>query len=213
MRCTQRHRLIILASGNGSNLQAILDACARSELEAQVTAVFSDRPDSFALERARRAGVPAIAFSWLPYKLAGRDRRLYDADLASRVGEYKPDLVILAGWMRILTNDFLRCFPRRVINLHPALPGMFPGTHAIPRAWEAFQAGKISGTGVMIHYVPDEGVDSGPLLAQESVAIHPGDTLEILEERIHQVEHRLLVSAIKKHLAAIPEDASLRSRY
>ncbi len=194
------YRLVVLASGYGSNLQAILDACACGELEALVAAVFSDRPEAFALERARQAGTPAIAFPWLPYKQAGRDRSHYDADLAAAARDYQPDLVVLAGWMRVLTSAFLACFPLRVINLHPALPGAFPGTHAIPRAWEAFQAGKISNTGVMVHFVPDEGVDSGPVIAQESVPIHPGDTLEILEERIHQVEHRLLVSAIGKVL-------------
>ncbi len=190
-------RLVVLASGNGSNLQAILDACQRGEIHAQVAAVFSDRPDSYALERAHRLGVPSVAFSWLPYKQAGRDRRAYDADLAARIAEFQPDLVVLAGWMRLLSAAFLECFPKRVINLHPALPGAFPGAHAIQRAWEAYQAGQIQQTGVMVHYVPDEGVDSGPVIAFETVRFDPAEPLETLEERIHQVEHRLLVSSIQ----------------
>jgi folate-dependent phosphoribosylglycinamide formyltransferase PurN len=100
--------------------------------------------------------------------------------------------------MRLLGAAFLDRFSGRVINLHPALPGAFPGTHAISRAWDAFQAGNIRETGVMVHFVPDEGVDDGPLIACEAVPIESTDSLETLEARIHQVEHRLLVSAIKK---------------
>ncbi len=190
-------KLIVLASGQGSNLQAILDACQAGTLEAQVVAVFSDQPEAFALERARRAGIPAIAFPWQPYKQAGRSRQEYDADLAGRIAKYHPDLIVLAGWMRLLSSAFLDRFPGKVINLHPALPGTFPGTHAIARTWEAYQAGKIRETGVMVHFVPDEGVDNGPLISCETVPIEPTDCLETLEARIHQVEHRLLVSAIQ----------------
>jgi phosphoribosylglycinamide formyltransferase 1 len=191
------HTLVVLASGAGSNLQAILDACRSGEIEARVVAVVSDQPQAFALERARQAEIPAVVFPWKPYREAGRSRRDYDASLAARLAEFEPDWVILAGWMRLLGREFLDCFPMRVINLHPALPGSFPGTDAIRRAWEAFCAGKISATGVMIHYVPDEGVDDGPLIAQESVSIYPTDTLESLSERIHSVEHRLLVQTIR----------------
>jgi phosphoribosylglycinamide formyltransferase-1 len=99
--------------------------------------------------------------------------------------------------MRILSSFFLSSFPNRVINLHPALPGMFPGTHAIERAFEAHQRGEIENTGVMVHLVPDEGVDNGPVLATQVVPIEKGDTLESLEARIHQVEHVLLVNTLK----------------
>jgi formyltetrahydrofolate-dependent phosphoribosylglycinamide formyltransferase len=193
-------KIVVLASGNGSNLQAILDACERGELNAQVAVVFSDQPEAYALERARQSGVPAVLFPWLPYKQAGRTRQEYDADLAARIAGFHPSLIVLAGWMRLLSAAFLDCFPGQVLNLHPALPGTFPGTHAISRAWEAFQAGKIQETGVMVHFVPDEGVDDGPMIACEIVPIIPTDSLESLEARIHQVEHRLLVSAIRKVL-------------
>jgi phosphoribosylglycinamide formyltransferase-1 len=99
--------------------------------------------------------------------------------------------------MRILSSSFLSSFPNRVINLHPALPGMFPGTHAIERAFEAYRHGEIERTGVMVHLVPDEGVDNGPVLATEIVPIKKEDTLNSLEERIHQTEHSLLVRTIK----------------
>jgi phosphoribosylglycinamide formyltransferase-1 len=188
-------RLVVLISGHGSNLQAILDACASGELRAQVAAVISNRADAYGLERARRAlgGVPAFAIE----KSKMQDRRTYDAELAERVAVYRPDWVVLAGWMRVLTTAFLERFPRKVINLHPALPGTFPGTNAIERAYQAFQHHEIDCTGVMVHLVPDEGIDCGPVLALEIVPIHSSDTLGVLEARIHAVEHRLLVQTLK----------------
>jgi len=173
-------------------LQAILDACAAGKVNAEVAAVVSNKRDAFGLERARQAGVPAL----IKPRPKEQDRREYDAELAELVASYSPDWVILAGWMRVLSSNFLDRFPSRVINLHPALPGTFPGTHAIERAFEAYQQGKIQVTGVMVHLVPDEGVDCGPVLLQEEVPILAEDTLESLEARIHAVEHRLLVAAI-----------------
>jgi phosphoribosylglycinamide formyltransferase-1 len=185
-------RLVVLASGNGSNLQAILDACASGALPAQVAAVISDKPQAFALERARLAGVPAIARP----KVKTEERRDYDAALADLAAEYAPDWVVLAGWMRLLSLNFLARFPGRVINLHPALPGAFPGAHAIEEALAAFHRGEIAHTGVMVHLVPDEGVDNGPVLAQQVVPIEPGDTVKTLAARMHAVEHELLVQVL-----------------
>ena len=187
-------RLVVLLSGNGSNLQAILDACASGELHASVVAVISNKADAYGLTRARAAGVEAVHFA----KLENESRRDYDARLANYATTKLPDYVVLAGWMRILSSAFLTGFPERVINLHPALPGMFPGTHAIERAFEAYQRGEIDHTGVMVHLVPDEGVDNGPVLATETVPIYPEDTLETLEGRVHGVEHQILVSVLKK---------------
>lgn len=191
---TNRSRLVVLVSGSGSNLQAVLDACAQGVLEADVCAVVSNRADAFALERARKKGIPALLLE----KLKEEDRESYDRRLADLVATYHPDWVILAGWMRILTASFIGRFPNRVINLHPALPGMFPGTHAIERALQAFQDGQVEHTGVMVHLVPDEGVDCGPVILQQVVPISAADTLSSLEERIHAVEHALLVAAIKQ---------------
>ncbi len=194
-------RLVVLISGNGTNLQAILDACQCGDLPARVVAVVSNRRDAYGLERARRYGVPALYHPLAPYRAAGHARRVYDADLAHLVAAYAPDWVVLAGWMHVLSAAFLNRFPGRVINLHPALPGTFPGVGAIARAFEAYQRGEITGTGVMVHLVPDEGVDSGPVIAQASVPITPADTLESLEGRIHEVEHQLLVGALKRLLS------------
>jgi phosphoribosylglycinamide formyltransferase-1 len=186
-------RLVVLISGHGSNLQAVLDACATGDLPAQVCAVFSDQPSAFGLERARRAQVPAIAVP----KPKGQDRRAYDAALAEQAAAFQPDWVVLAGWMRVLSSAFLGRFPGRVVNLHPALPGAFAGTHALERAYAAYQSGVIAGTGVIVHLVPDEGVDSGPVLALRQVPIHPGDSLETLAARVHTAEHVLLVDTLR----------------
>ena len=186
-------RLVVLLSGFGSNLQAILDACNSGELPARVVAVISNKREAYGLERAHQVGIPA---EYKP-KFKDQDRRAYDVELADLVASYKPDWIVLAGWMRVLSSAFLDRFSNRVVNLHPALPGTFPGTEAIPRAFEAYQRGEIQHTGVMVHLVPDEGVDAGPVLAQETVPIHPDDTAETLEERVHDVEHRVLVATLK----------------
>ena len=191
---TTPSRLIVLISGNGSNLQAILDACTSGELHASVMTVISNKPDAYGLTRARNAGVEAIHFP----KQRDESRQEYDIRFANYITTKLPDYIVLAGWMRLLSSSFLSRFPNRVINLHPALPGMFPGTHAIERAFEAHQHGEIDHTGVMVHLVPDEGVDNGPVLATEIVPIRSDDTLESLERRIHEVEHRILVTVLKK---------------
>ena len=186
-------RLVVMASGTGSNLQAILDACAGGELDAEVVAVVSDKDNAYALKRAADAGVPSVHVG----RHAGEDRADYDARLADIVSGFAPDLIVLAGWMRILTNAFLGWFPDEVINLHPALPGELPGTRAVERAWHEALAGERTHTGVMVHRVPDEGVDTGPVLASVEVPINLDDTFESLQSRIHAAEHRLLVEAIK----------------
>jgi phosphoribosylglycinamide formyltransferase 1 len=186
-------RLAVLISGGGTNLQAVLDACESGRLPAKVVVVVSNKASAAGLARAEKAGVTAV----VKQKREGQDRKAYDRELASLVAEFKPDWVILAGWMRILSAEFLNTFPSRVVNLHPALPGMFTGTHAIERAYSAYRSGEIEHTGVMVHLVPDEGVDCGPVVGQEQVPIFTEDTLEALEDRIHQTEHRLLVDTLR----------------
>lgn len=195
---SERARLAVLLSGNGSNFQAILDAIAAGTLAAEVVLVASNRQDAYGLQRAAAVGIPTLTHTLKPYRDAGRDRAAYDADLAALLSPYAPDWVVLAGWMHILSDAFLGHYPSRVVNLHPALPGQFPGTHAIARAWEAFQRGEIAQTGVMVHLVPDERVDEGPLLATAPVPILPDDTLVTLEARMHTTEHQLLVETLQK---------------
>ncbi len=201
-------RIAILISGYGSNLQAILDAVERGDLPGVEPAlVVSNRRDAYGIVRAIRHGVPVLYFPLAPYTRAGRPRATYDADLAALLEAFRIDWVVLAGWMHVLSDAFLRHFPSRVVNLHPALPGTFPGTHAIARAFEAFRRGEIDRTGVMVHLVPDEGVDIGPVVAQEEVPIFPEDTLDTLEARIHATEHRLLVRALAQLLCTSEKEA------
>ena len=200
-------RLVVLASGAGSNLGAILDAVAGQRLDAEVAAVIVNRRSAGAGAIARRAGIPVSYWPLTPYLSAcGPDpaegRRRYDAELAAAVAQAEPDLVVLAGWMHVLSSAFLDRFPDRVINLHPALPGQFPGPSAIADAWSAYQAGLIDRTGAMVHYVPDEGVDDGPVIASVEVPTRADDTVEALRARIQAAEHKLLVTAIAKALTA-----------
>jgi formyltetrahydrofolate-dependent phosphoribosylglycinamide formyltransferase len=190
-------RIAILISGSGSNLQAILDAVAEGRLPGvEVALVVSNRREAYGLKRAVKRGIPVIYFPLAPYTKADRPRQEYDADLASILCAFGVTWVVLAGWMHVLSHAFLSHFPSRVVNLHPALPGTFPGTHGIDRAFEAYQRGEIDRTGVMVHLVPDEAVDAGPVVLQEEVPIHAEDSLEDLERRVHAVEHRLLVQAL-----------------
>jgi len=189
--------LAVLASGNGTNLQAIMDAIEAGRLpQVRISVVVSNRKAAYALKRAEAHGIPTLYHPLRPYRQAGRSREEYDADLARMLGHYPVDLVVMAGWMHVFTMTFLKHYSGRVLNIHPALPGAFPGTHAIERAYEAFQRGEITHTGVMVHRVPDEGVDEGPVVLQERVPIYPNDTLADLEARIHAVEHALYVRAI-----------------
>lgn len=189
-------RLAVLISGSGTNLQALIDAIAAGELEAKIVAVVSNRRDAYGLARAEQAHLPTLYFPLKSYLEAGHSREAYDADLAKMILAYQPDLIVLAGWMHVLSPAFLDCFPGCVLNLHPALPGQFAGTHAIERAYEAFQRGEIEQTGVMVHWVIPE-IDAGPVIVAAPVPIYPTDTLADLENRIHATEHRLLIEAVR----------------
>ena len=184
-----RPRLAVLVSGNGSNLQAVLDARADGRLDVDVVVVVSNNPEAFALTRADRAGVDTVV------SVQGRRSRPdYDAELAELLTERQVDLVVLAGWDRLLGRQFVGRLP--VINLHPAKPGAFPGLGAIERAYDGWRNGTVTSGGVMVHFVPDEGVDDGPVIVTEDVPFEPDDTLESFAVRVHEVEHRLLVQAI-----------------
>jgi formyltetrahydrofolate-dependent phosphoribosylglycinamide formyltransferase len=201
--------LAVLVSGNGTNLQAIIDAIEADRLQnTHISVVVSNHKSAYALQRAERHGIPTLYHPFGPYRERARTRarQRYDEDLAKMMASFPVDLVVLAGWMRVLSMTFLKHYPGRVVNIHPALPGMFPGTHAIERAYDAFQRGEIDHTGVMVHYVPDEGVDSGPVIVQREVQILPSDTIDELEARIHRVEHEIYIQAIAQaleHITAI----------
>ncbi|NDH10919.1 MAG: phosphoribosylglycinamide formyltransferase [Actinobacteria bacterium] len=198
-------RLVVLATGSGSNLQAILDACTDGTLEAKVVLVVVNRRTAYAAERAAAAGVPSVYRPMGPFREAVPDdprraRERYDAALAAEIADARPDLIVQAGWMHLFTSAFLDRFPGMVVNLHPALPGAFPGAHAIDDAWAAHETDGLDHTGVMVHLVPDEGVDDGPVLASQRVPIMVDDTRETLEARLHEVEHELFVATIGDYL-------------
>lgn len=187
-------RLVVLASGNGSNLQAVIDACAEGRLPAEVVAVVSDVAHARALHRAEAAGIPAVHIG----RRSNEPRTDFDARLAEVVTGFDPHTVVLAGWMRLLSTSFLGWFPGMVVNLHPALPRELPGTRAIERAFAEARAGTRTRSGVMVHLVPDEGVDNGPVLATVEVPILPTDTFDDFAERMHAAEHDLLVATLRQ---------------
>jgi len=191
-------RIAVLISGSGTNLQAIINAVDDGQLPGvEIAVVVSNRKAAYGLQRAEQAGIPTEYAPLGAFRRRGGSRQQYDADLARKLNDaYRVEWVIQAGWMHLFSMSFLQHYSNRVINLHPALPGTFPGMHAIEEAWQAYQKGAIQHTGVMIHLVPDEGVDDGPTVAHEIVPIHADDTLETLEARVHETEHRLLVETL-----------------
>jgi phosphoribosylglycinamide formyltransferase-1 len=179
----------VLVSGTGSLLQALIDACADPEYGAQVVAVGADREGIAGLERAERAGIPTFV-----HPLAkGADRAAWDRELTDLVSQFRPDLVVSAGFMKLLGTDFLSTFGGRVINTHPALLPSFPGMHG-PRDALAYGV-KITGATV---FLVDEGVDSGVVLSQSAVDVADDDTVETLHERIKVAERDLLVSTTRQ---------------
>lgn len=192
-------RIVVLASGSGTNCQALLDATASGELDASIVAVVTNNPDAGVLARAEAAGVPGLVVEH-----QGRDpetRRAADLRLIETIRAQAPDLVVLAGWMRILGAEVGAAFP--IMNLHPAKPGELPGVGAIERAFEAYQSGEMSESGVMVHWVPDDGVDVGPVIATSTVPFQADDTLETFSVRMHQAEHRLIVNGARLALEAV----------
>ena len=174
----------VLVSGEGTNLQALIDAAL------PIACVASNKPNVRALERAAAAGIPTRVFELANYA----DREHRDREMADWLTLRGVDLVVLAGYMHLLTNEFLGRFPDRIVNVHPSLLPRFPGAHAID---DALAAG-VDNTGVTVHYV-DSGVDSGPIIRQEPIPIEPRDTLV---ERIHAVEHRILPEVVRELCAA-----------
>jgi len=182
-----RARLIVLASGAGTLLQALLDAQTDPAYPAEVVAVLSDRPDAAALGRARRHGVPVDVVALPDFA----DREAWDRELGEKAAAHRPDLVVLAGFMKILSREFLHRFPGQVINTHPGLLPAFPGAHAVR---DALNAG-VSVTGASVIWV-DEGIDTGAVIAHVEVSLLAADDEVSLHERIKVVEREMLVRVI-----------------
>jgi phosphoribosylglycinamide formyltransferase-1 len=180
-------RIGVLVSGRGSNLQALIDAARRGELRGEVAVVVSNVERALGLERARKAGIPAVFRDH-----RGKKREAFDAEVVEILQAHRVDLVCLAGFMRLLSPVFVRAFPGRIVNIHPALLPAFPGLDAQRQAWE--HGAKVSGA--TVHLV-DEGLDSGPIVAQEAVPVLSSDTPETLAARILEAEHRLYPRAVR----------------
>lgn len=180
--------MVVLLSGNGSNLQAILDATARPGFPARIAAVISNRPDAYGLERAKRAGIATEA---LDHK-AFPDRASFDAALRECIDRHHPDLLVLAGFMRILGDDFVRHYEGRMLNIHPSLLPKYRGLHTHQRAIEAGETWH----GASVHFVTPE-LDGGPVVLQARVPVHVGDDPRALAERVLGMEHQIYPEVIR----------------
>ncbi|MCL4541650.1 MAG: phosphoribosylglycinamide formyltransferase [Chloroflexi bacterium] len=194
-----KKRLVVFASGNGSNLQALIDACAQQRLHAEITLVITNRRTAYAAERAAQAGIPHRYEPLRPWLQNGKERADYDAYLAEIVAEQQPHAIVLAGWMHVFADLFIERFYGRILNVHPALLPAFPGAHAISDAL----AYGVKVTGVTVMYIWPGGLlnyDNGPIILQEVVPVYDDDDEDTLAARIHGVEHRLLPEAVRLHI-------------
>ncbi len=172
--------IVVLISGSGSNLQAIIDAINAGKLHAKISAVISNRPNVKGLERAKLAGIATHTFDHTKFE----NRAEFDQQLMHTIDQYQPQLIILAGFMRILTDEFVAHYDGRMLNIHPSLLPEFKGLNTHQRALEA----KVSQHGVSVHYVSNE-LDGGPVVLQAVMDVQTGDTIESLQQRIHSLEH------------------------
>ncbi len=187
-----RPRIVVLASGQGTNFQAIIDASESGRLCGEVVGLISDNPDATALRRAKGHGIPRVVVERKSY----RSKREFDLGLAEAVKRFSPDLVVLAGFMRLLGKGFLDEFPEKVINIHPSLLPAFRGLDAQKQALEY----GVRYTGCTVHFV-DEGTDTGPIIGQRVVPVMPDDTEDTLRARILVEEHALMIECINAVLA------------
>ena len=180
-------KLAVLVSGNGSNLQAIIDQIEAGKLKAKIACVISNNPEAFALTRAAQHGLPTVILENRLFKI----RKEYDEALVGILKDHGVELIILAGFMRILSDVMVEAFPHSIINIHPALLPSFPGLHAQKQALDY----GVKYSGCTVHLV-DCGTDTGPIILQAVVPVDQNDTEELLAERIQREEHRLLPAAI-----------------
>ncbi len=180
--------IAVLASGSGTNLQAIIDAVKAGKVKANIACVIGDRKDAFALERARSAGIEAIHIR--PKDFSSREE--FDREAIRHLERHNVELVVLAGFMRLLSGYFVNKYRDRIMNIHPALLPSFKGTEGIKDAWDY----GVKVTGPSVHFVTED-LDAGPIILQKPVAIGEDDTMETLEEKIHKAEHEIYPEAIR----------------
>ncbi|QSL66411.1 hypothetical protein MERGE_000790 [Pneumocystis wakefieldiae] len=201
-----KNRLVVLISGFGTNLQAIINACASQKIDGYISRVVSNTRSAYGIVRAEKAGIPVTIHPLLPYKKKEEAspegikiaRHKYDKDLSDIIIMENPALVICAGWMHILSNACLNPLEKsgiKLVNLHPALPSTFDGLHAIERAYKAFSEGKITKTGVMVHQVIEK-IDQGEPIVVREVPMLSDETFDQFEERMHRIENEVIIEAI-----------------
>jgi len=187
----REEKIGVLCSGRGSNLASIIEAIERGEIRAEIAAVIADKADAYALERAREKGIPAVAVIYRDYA----ERADFERALLTELHTHGVTLVVLAGFMRILSPVFVHAYTGRILNIHPALLPSFPGAHA----HRDVLAYGVKVSGCTVHFV-DEGMDSGPIILQASVPVQEGDTEEALAARVLAQEHRIFPEAIKLYV-------------
>ncbi|PJN89246.1 phosphoribosylglycinamide formyltransferase [Bacillus sp. mrc49] len=182
-------RLAVFASGNGSNFQSIANAIKSGKVEAEICLVVCDRENAYVLERARLENVDSFSFSAKDYS----SKAEFETEILKELRQRDVELIILAGYMRLIGPTLLHEYPQSIVNIHPSLLPDFPGKDAVGQAYEA----GVKETGVTIHYV-DEGMDTGPIIVQKTVPILDGDTIGILQKRIQETEHDLYPSVLQQ---------------
>lgn len=184
-------KIAVFASGSGSNFQAIIDAVNEQKLQAEISLLVCDKRDAFCIERAKQAGIPQFVFSAKDYS----DKADYERAILSELEGLEVDFIVLAGYMRLIGITLLRSYEGHIVNIHPSLLPAFPGKDAIGQALAA----KVKVSGVTVHYV-DEGMDTGPIIAQKAIEIDESETKESFQSKIHAIEHELYPTVLQNLL-------------
>jgi len=182
-------KIAIFASGTGSNFEAVARACQEGIINAKVSLLVCDKPEALVVSKAGRLNVEVLVLTPKEYE----SKKAYEEAILAQLQKYKVELMVLAGYMRLVGQTLLKAYPDKIVNIHPSLLPEFPGVNSIKRAFES----GVKETGITVHYV-DSGIDTGPIIAQRVVGIDENETLESLEEKMHKVEHELYVEVLKK---------------
>ncbi|HZG72203.1 MAG TPA: phosphoribosylglycinamide formyltransferase [Chondromyces sp.] len=188
---TDKKRIAVFASGSGSNFQALAEAVKTNTLPADIALLVCDNPQAFAVQRAEKLEIPVFSF----YPKEYPSKQAFETEVVNRLKEANVDFIVLAGYMRLIGPTLLAAFPNKIVNIHPSLLPAFPGKNAVGQAIEA----GVKITGVTIHFV-DEGMDTGPIIEQDSVRVTPVDTIDTLQAKIQRVEHELYPKVIARIL-------------
>lgn len=185
--------LVILISGNGSNLQCVIDAINEGQIDYNISLVISNCKNAYGLERAKKANISSL---YLPFRRKEEERKDYDEKLSNEIKKHNPSYIFCLGFLHILSEGFVNQFQNKLINLHPSLPCTFVGLDCIQKQYNAMIKGEIHECGVMCHYV-DSGVDTGKVIAIKKIDIDTRQTLKTFEANIHNAEHELVVEVLK----------------